>query len=296
MDVRSITTLKTILSEGSFQKAARRLNYTQSTITFQVRQLEHELGLTLFEKIGRRMVLTQEGKAILPHVESILESMGEIAAFARGREELRGDLKVALAESILSYKIQPVLKAFIRQAPGVRLSLSSLNCHDIKDALMTGEADVGVYYDVGGHAGTLQVHRLGSFRPALVASPQLAKDERDFVTPGQDKACNLVINEKRSIYREHIEGLFKRHRITVAGTVELWSIEAIKMSVASNLGISYLPRFCVERELRDGTLLELESPPPVPEVTAVCVHHKNKRLTPAMELFIGLVRGSEGLN
>ena len=59
MDLRSIVTIKTILSEGSFQKAARRLNCSQSTVTFQIRQLEHELSLQLFERIGRRMVLTQ---------------------------------------------------------------------------------------------------------------------------------------------------------------------------------------------------------------------------------------------
>lgn len=88
MDLRSIITVKAILAEGSFQKAAQRLNYSQSTVTFQVRQLENELSLRLFERIGRRMVITQAGKDILPHMESILRSMQEISAYGKERHEI----------------------------------------------------------------------------------------------------------------------------------------------------------------------------------------------------------------
>jgi Transcriptional regulator len=59
MDLKYLTTIKTILETGTFQKAANRLNYTQSTVTFQIQQLESELGMKLFERIGRRMVLTE---------------------------------------------------------------------------------------------------------------------------------------------------------------------------------------------------------------------------------------------
>ena len=85
MDVRSIMTVKTILAEGSFQKAAQRLNYSQSTVTFQVRQLENERSLQLFERIGRRMTLTQAGRDIMPQKESILHSMREISPYGKGR-------------------------------------------------------------------------------------------------------------------------------------------------------------------------------------------------------------------
>jgi len=80
VDTRSIVVIKTILEEGSFQKAAQRLNCSQSTVTFQVRQLENELSVRLFERLGRRMVFTPAGKSILPHMEAILHSMQAITA------------------------------------------------------------------------------------------------------------------------------------------------------------------------------------------------------------------------
>ena len=102
MDTRSIVVIKTILEEGSFQKAAQRLNCSQSTVTFQVRQLENELSVRLFERLGRRMVFTPAGKSILPHMEAILHSMQAITA-CNDPASLHGELRVAVAESLLSY-------------------------------------------------------------------------------------------------------------------------------------------------------------------------------------------------
>ena len=76
MDLKYLATIKAILETGSFQKAATRLNYTQSTVTFQVRQLEAELRVQLFERVGRRMVLTQAGQEILPYIENYAKLFG----------------------------------------------------------------------------------------------------------------------------------------------------------------------------------------------------------------------------
>lgn len=292
MDLRSIITVKTILAEGSFQKAAQRLNYSQSTVTFQVRQLENELSLRLFERIGRRMTLTQAGKDILPHMESILRTMQEISLYGKGSQELSGELRIAVAESLLSYRMQPVLKSFVQRAPKVKLALCSLNCHDIKYGLLRGDLDMGVYYDVGGHPATLEVQPLCEFEGIIVASPDLPDGLRDFTSEGQEKNLSFIINEPRSIYREIMENYLKDRNILLNNTIELWSVEAIKKSVASNLGISFLPRFAVERELEEGVLAELPSAMSGRLVSAICVHHRNKALSRSMSLFKELLQDS----
>lgn len=289
MDLRSIMTVKTILAEGSFQKAAQRLNYSQSTVTFQVRQLENELSLQLFERIGRRMALTQAGRDILPHIESILRSMQEINAYRKGETELSGELRVAVGESLLSYKMQPILKQFVERAPKVKLALQCLNCHEIKGGILSGELDMGVYYDVGGHPATLELSSICEFEGIIVASPELSPELRDFDCQEQEKDLSFIINEPRSIYREIMENYLKDKKILFRNTIELWSIEAIKKSVASNLGFSFLPRFAVERELAEGALVELPAEMPSKIVRAICVHHRNKSLSGSMSLFKELV-------
>lgn len=81
MNTKSLVTFKTIPEMGSFQKAADKLGYTQSTVTFQIKQLEEELALKLFEKIGRRMELTQAGKDIMPYIDMILQGAEQIRKF-----------------------------------------------------------------------------------------------------------------------------------------------------------------------------------------------------------------------
>lgn len=83
MNTKSLVTFKTILEMGSFQKAADKLGYTQSTVTFQIKQLEEELALKLFEKIGRRMELTQAGKDIMPYVDMILQVRNKSGTMAK---------------------------------------------------------------------------------------------------------------------------------------------------------------------------------------------------------------------
>ncbi|GAA0738554.1 LysR family transcriptional regulator [Clostridium oceanicum] len=291
MDLKYFITLKTILQEGSFQKAASKLSYTQSTVTSQIKSLEAELGVKLFEKIGRNMVLTQAGKDVLPQIDVVVESVNKIKNYGKSNKELGGKLKIAIAESLLSYKMQDVLKEFKLMAPKVELTFTSVNCYILQNAIIYGDIDIGVYYDIGKH-NSVTTDKLGAFSLALVCSPDLNMDKRDFITPNQNKDLTLIGLEKQSINREIFEKYMKDKNINLNNIIELYSIETIKKSVAGNLGVAYLPRFTVKDELKKGALVELETSIPNKKITAQCVYHKNKWLSPAMKLFIKLVKST----
>ena len=289
MDLKYLATIKAILETGSFQKAATRLNYTRSTITFQVRQLEAELRVQLFERVGRRMVLTQAGQEILPYIDSVVESVDRLCNFGREKSDIRGVLRVAMPETILIYKSQPILKAFRQQAPQVKLLIRSQNCYLTRNQILNGDIDVAIHYDVGGYNPTIVAKKLTDFGQALVASPALAVEERDFVTRDQRKALSLISNDKNCISQEVFDRYLKERHIYVENVIELWSIEAIKRSVISNLGVAFLPCFAAEEELRDGRLIELPTALKGKNISAICAHHKNKWMSPAIKLFLDLV-------
>ncbi|MFR5881035.1 MAG: LysR family transcriptional regulator, partial [Cloacibacillus evryensis] len=215
MDLKYLATIKAILETGSFQKAATRLNYTQSTITFQVRQLEAELRVQLFEQVGRRMVLTQAGQEILPYIDSVVESVDRLCNFGREKSDIRGVLRVAMPETILIYKSQPILKAFRQQAPQVKLLIRSQNCYLTRNQILNGDIDVAIHYDVGGYNPTIVAKKLTDFGQALVASPALAVEERDFVTRDQRKALSLISNDKNCISQEVFDRYLKERHIYV---------------------------------------------------------------------------------
>ncbi|OPJ65637.1 LysR family transcriptional regulator [Clostridium chromiireducens] len=290
MDIRHFKTFKCIVEEGSFSNAALKIGYTQSTVTSQIQQLEQELSIKLFEKIGRNMVLTPLGKELITHTDELLETVKKIESIGKNDDMPKGELKIAIADSLMSYKLQNVLSLFRQKAPDVSLSIVSLNCYVINDMLVKGEVDIGLLYDVGTHKESLTSVQLTEFPVVLVCSPLFEHEKADFSTPDQVINTSLVINEPNCIYRRIFENYLRSNNITLNNTIELWSIEAIKNCVSSNLGISFLPRFVVEDELKKNKLKEIHANCSDSKITAIYSYHKNKWISPAMSLFMQLVR------
>lgn len=289
MELKYLQTFRTIIDEGGFSNAAEKLNYTQSTITFQIGQLEQELSAKLFEKIGRKMVLTKAGEHLVPYVDEILQSVDKLRFFEDELSECQGDLNIGIGETLLCYHLPSILKEFHRQAPKAHLFLRSMNCYDIRNELLNGTLDLGVFYkDVGGFGSNLTVHSLGSYPMSLVASPEVQKLYPDFVTPDRVIPVSFIINEKTCIFRQIFEQYLREKSIILDHTIELWSIPTIKNLVKSDVGISFLPTFVVQTEIDTGELEEISTDMTDKTITAVCAHHKNKWISPLMKLFIDL--------
>ena len=285
MELRNLRAFQAVVDQGSYQRAAERLGDTQSTITVQIQQLEEELGVPLFERVGRRMALTEAGKRALPQARELLAAADRLLECGRTEGIPAGTLRVDMAETLLCYRMQPVIRAFRERAPQVRLIVRSCNCMQIPQGVRTGACDLGVGYDMDWNREALEVESMGSYDIVLLASP-----EPDFTTPDQRKFVSLVTDEPDSIFRRRLEEYLRRREIELDVTLELWSIETIKRCVMSNLGFTYLPRFVAEEELKDGRLVELESPISGVPAPALCAWRKGRWVTPAMELFLELLR------
>ena len=294
MELKYLQTFQTIVEEGSFSKAAVKLNYTQSTITFQVGQLEQELSARLFEKIGRRMVLTKAGEQLIPYVEDVISSVDKMRNFENDLSEYQGDLHIGVGETLLCYQLPPVLKAFHRQAPKTRLFLRSMNCYDIRDELLSGSLDLGIFYeDVGGFGTNITTYPIGEFPVVLTASPEIGQLYPDFITPDQKIPIPFIINEPACIFRQMFEKYLREKSIILDYTIELWNIPTIKNLVKSDVGISFLPKFSVRQELENGELTEIPTEITDSRISAVCGHHRDKWISPAMKLFIQLLQEAQ---
>ena len=108
MELRNLLTFKTIADTGSFARAASTLGYTQSTVTVHIQQLERDLGVSLFEKSGRNMVLTSKGKEVLESTRVILNLTEQLEELCRG-DALSGTLRIAAAETSLCYLLGPAM-------------------------------------------------------------------------------------------------------------------------------------------------------------------------------------------
>lgn len=289
MELKNLYTIKKILETGSFQNAANALNYAQSTITFQVKQLEHELGVKLFEKKGLKMELTEEGRQLLPLMDQVIEATERLLAYRQEQGGISGTLRIALPETILTYQLQPILQKFKQLAPNVNLSIHVLNCFAIRRQMIEGDFDIAIHYQVGKYPKGMAVKIIETFPLVLVASPMLQKPDTDFITPDQQKPICHIQNDANALYLKLFHQYLKQKNILLHTEMELWSIESVKRSVMSNLGVAYMPRFTVEEELAAGELVELETDIADSNFTAIYVYHQKKWQSPALQLFLELL-------
>ena len=284
-----MVTFKTILEVGSFQKAADKLGYTQSTVTFQIKQLEEELALKLFEKIGRRMELTQAGKDIMPYIDMILQGAEQISNYGKSLSEISGSLKLAIPDSILIYNMQPFMQAFTHEAPNVQLIVNSIQSGEINPSIADGTADIGINCEKDSYPDSVVHKKLGKYKAILVASPFANNNLLDFITPHQRKPISLICNEPDGYYQLDMDKYLSEKDILLNPPMKVQSIEAVKKCVMNNLGIAVVPTYSIGEELKNGSLMPVKTELDEKTYDSFYIYHKNKWISPQMELALDLL-------
>ena len=290
MNTKSLVTFKTILEVGSFQKAADKLGYTQSTVTFQIKQLEEELALKLFEKIGRRMELTQAGKDIMPYIDMILQGAEQISNYGKSLSEISGSLKLAIPDSILIYNMQPFMQAFTHEAPNVQLIVNSIQSGEINPSIADGTADIGINCEKDSYPDSVIHKKLGKYKAVLVASPFANSNLLDFITPHQRKPISLICNEPDGYYQLDMDKYLSEKDILLNPPMKVQSIEAVKRCVMNNLGIAVVPTYSIGEELKNGSLMPIKTELDEKTYDSFYIYHKNKWISPQMELALDLLK------
>lgn len=290
MNTKNLETLMTIIEAGSFQKAAARLDYTPSAVTSQIQQLENELSIKLFEKIGRKMELTQAARDILPFVEAILNNVEQLNNYKKDISEITGTLRLVAPDSIFIYMMQPLIKEILHTAPNIRLIVNSLPSNEINQAIVDGAADIGIDCDKGSFPESLIHKPLGSVAACLIASPFIDPKETDFITPHQRKPFAIIGNEPKANYQTALTEYLDSKDIVLRPFMKFQSIEAVKRSVMNDLGIAYVPTFSVLEELKSGSLVQLKTELDDRLYPSVCVYHKNKWLSPQMKMALQIIQ------
>ena len=296
MEIRNLRSFKSIVEEGNFLKAAKKLHYTQSTITSHIQQLEKELQVKLFEKIGRKMQLSPFGKTLLPYAEELLNIAEKIEELKNDSETVKGELRIAVGDSLVSYELQDILIKFKERAPKVKLSILTVDIVLMRELLERGEIDLGLLYKDNYMGGSLVDVPFQKYPLTLITSKDSKALDIDFNLKDQEIDMSLIINEYHTPYRKLFMEYLEEKRIILDSVIEIWSIEGIKRSVKNNLGISYLPRFVVEDELERGELLEIEAECSNKTVEGIYSYHKNKYITPSMKLFMELINDKYHVN
>jgi LysR family transcriptional regulator, low CO2-responsive transcriptional regulator len=280
-----LTVFRTVARHLSYTRAAEELYLSQPAVSQQVRTLEQALGVSLFERSGRGIVLTAVGQEILGQAERLLTLFSETAMVVREIQGLkRGNVLLGATISAGTYLVPPLLGLFHARYPHVHVTLIVANYRVVEELLMTYQLDLAVMSIVE-QQDSLQAEQFLPYGLVVIASPSHYLVQRVTVTACDLQAETFLLHERETASRRCVEAYFKRERITLQATLEMSSIDAIKEGVIAGLGIAVVEREAIALEIANGELVVLDVQGfPIEQPTYV-VHRKKRRLSRAAEAF-----------
>ncbi len=284
MTFRHLEAFVQVARQGGFTRAAEILLLTQPTVSGQIRELEEELGVSLFHRLPRAVELTEAGRILLPRAEEVLERRdGVLAEAAAYRGLLWGRLEVCASTIPGEYLLPPVLTRFKRAHPGVRAVLRIRDTGEVLDRVARGEAPLGVVGERDGRSD-LAFRPLWTDRVGLFCAPGVSPD----VVERLD-GLPLVMREEGSGTRRVAERALARAGIDPARldvVAELGSTTAVKEALKGGDGAGFLSERAVAGEVAAGVLVPVAVSGALPvERRFYAVWHPKRALSPAASAF-----------
>lgn len=286
MDIREIMTFKKVVETGSITAAANKLNYAQPTVTLHIHTLETELGVPLFNRIGRKLLLTDAGRELYECALDVKQLMNKISSIGISEGSQRGTLRIAAAPAIVRYRMGDMLLDYFSRHPQVDAQIiNHHNAQKISELLSNGNVDFAILAGEWYNSDILRIETLEECDHVLVAGTELDISSINLTEPNKPLGCRIILNHYLSSSRHEIENYLSRLNIIAQGFIEVWNIEVIKQYVENNLGLALLPRFVVERELKAGKLLQVADPQMFNKYVINLAYRKSKWETPLLKEF-----------
>lgn len=271
-----------IARSGSMRAAAGRVARSQSAASSALAELESALGAQVFDRVGRRLVLNENGRALLPKATGIVEQALEAESLFK--EAHAAPLRIAASYTIGEYLL-PVLIARWKQAnPRSHVLLDIANTHDVFERVASFRSDIGFIEGTHSHP-ELSVSKWRSDEIVVVAAAGHPLAERR-AGARQLNHATWVLREPGSGTREASDRWLIPHLTQMEVELELGSNEAVKRVVAAGLGLGCLSRLAVKEAIAEGWLVELATTLPPMQRTLSIVLHRAKKLGAAAEGFL----------
>lgn len=254
LDPHRLKTFLAVAAGLSFREAAQTLNLSPSTVSGHIRELEEELGVALFDRTSRRVLLTEEGLGLAPRARRLLDLEADTRRLFAGHDAPPLELAVRLSESLGIYRLQGLLRAFRAEHPRVRLVLAVRSRHGLARDLRHGVTDLALILGQPLASGGLEQEVLGHEPLAVIAAPDSPLAGLDSAGANDLAGHPLVVTRHLWSARPLLERALARDGVYPGPVVECDSVEIVKRCVMAGMGVSLAPVCTVEREAEQGLL------------------------------------------
>lgn len=286
MDLQSLNIFIQVAELKNFTKAGKKLGYSQPTVSFQIKQLEEELGTKLFDRIGHTVTLTEAGHHALEYAQTICRMSEEMVQGAGKQQTASGVIKIGLPDSLCTPFIVNRFEDFRKEYPEMSLEVTNAGTdtlfhlldHNLIDIICTLDSPI---YDT--NYVLAHEEKIGTSFVVSVDNPLAQKKK---VTIKDVMEQNLILTEKGMSYRRLLDEKLARDGLEINPVLEIGRTDLICEMVADDMGISFLPDFVSEDGVRSGKLARFNVKEYDVDIWKQLVYRKEKWMSMQMKAII----------
>jgi DNA-binding transcriptional LysR family regulator len=285
MELKQLEYFMTLCQELHFTRAAEKLGITQPSLSQQIRLLEHEIGMPLFDRVGKKTLLTEAGRALLHHGYNVFHELDQARAAISELQGLkRGTLKIGALLTVVNYLLPPTVIGFHQAYPHVELSVFGMRTGDIYSGLLQNELDLGIVFLPMEHEDLESIPLYKeNLALAIAADHPSAQDE--YATLELLKEIPSVLLPNTYFLRQVINEQCRMLGFTPQPVLEMTTMESIITMVGEGVGATLLPKgyldYIANPRIRT---IPLQNPPLTTQIGVV--YRKNKHLCAASRIFM----------
>lgn len=287
MNERKLRIFYQLAKTNNMTLVAEALFVTQPAVSKAIKELEQELGVRLFDRVGKRLSLTDAGEVFLHYVQRLLNIYDESLDAIRDIHNLaRGRLKIGASTTIGIYLLPDMIGGFVKLYNGIDVAITIDNTKMIVDKILDNSIDLA-FVEGPVQQPEIVVNKFCLDRLAVIA-PSDHRWAQKGVVPLAELACEkIIMRELGSGTREIFENVLRSHSVPYHTVIELGNTEAIKNAVAAGLGVSCISERCIAQEIKAGRLVSVAV-----EGVDICrdfylIYHRDKYLTTLIKEFMG---------
>lgn len=286
MEIKNLNTFIQVAELGSFTKTAEKLGYSQSTISFQIKQLEKELDTQLFERINHTVTLTDRGREVLQYAHQISKLAKDMEKQPESGKEITGHIRIAMADSLCRWLMEDTFAIFQRQYPGITLKIIAASTEEMFRLLNHNEVDLVYTLDKHIYNREYIIAKEEKVATHFVAAKKHSVNKKNSILVEDIVKEPLILTEKGMSYRRLIEERLASLSLEMNPVLEIGNTDLILRLVEQGMGISFLPDYVTEKSVEEGKIVRLNIEGVEIDIWKQLLYHRDKWFSPQMKAVI----------
>lgn len=296
MELRNLISFIHVAELGSFTKAAEQLGYSQSTISFQIKQLEDELDCLLFERINHTITLTERGHELVSYAHRVRELTEDFKESLQMESDCSGHIHIVTPDSVCEEMIYSNYVDFHRKHPNISLKFTTADTSVMFDMLDHNEADAIITLDSHSYRRDYVIAKEEPLSMHFVASRNSKFAGKRDLKIADIASEPFILTEYGQGYRRVFDKELAKRSLDITPVLEIGRTDIITNVLAKSDMISFLPDFVTRDLIDSGELCYLDVTDMNVDIWKQLIYHKNKWMSKSLKAFIEFVKSHEFSN